>query len=209
MPEDTDLPARRRGSEELWLEGAYELLTEAGVEAVKVMALARRLGQTRTSFYWHFRDRDALLEAMIRHWEEKNTGNLVDRCEAYADSITEAIFNLFDCWLNDDLFDAPLDLAIRNWARTDPALQARLDRADAARIAAVTAMFRRFGYSQDQASVRARTVIYTQTGYYSMQISESREARVARMPDYAEVFTGRTPTKAEIRRLQSRHEGVP
>jgi AcrR family transcriptional regulator len=206
MTEEPETLLRQRGSEELWLAGAYELLTEAGVEAVKVMPLAQRLGLSRTSFYWHFRNRDALLEAMVRRWEEKNTGNLLARCEAYAESITEAMFNLFDCWLDDALFDAPLDLAIRNWARTDPALQKRLDHADAARIAAVAEMFARFGFSPAQAEVRALTVIYTQTGYYSMRITESPATRLARMPEYAEVFTGRIPFKAEIQRLCSRHQ---
>ena len=142
---------------------------------------------------------------MIRRWEDRNTGNLVARCEAYADSICEAMFNLFDCWLDDALFDARLDLAIRNWARNDAALQARLDRADTRRIEAVAAMFRRFGFSAAQAEVRSLTVIYTQIGYISMQIAEDRLARLARMPDYVEVFTGQAPTETEIARFESRH----
>ncbi len=126
-----------RASEDMWLEAALEVLCESGgVEAVKVMPLAQRLGLTRTGFYWHFKDRDALLEAMITRWEDKNTGNLIARCAAYAETIGEALFNLFDCWLDADLFDARLDLAVRNWARNNPALQVRLDRADAARLAA-------------------------------------------------------------------------
>ena len=161
-PMDGSTPARQRATEDVWLDAAYEVLTESGVEAVKIMPLAKRLGLTRTGFYWHFRDRDALLEAMIRRWEDRNTGNLVARCEAYADSICEAMFNLFDCWLDEGLFDARLDLAIRNWARNDAALQARLDRADTRRIEAVAAMFRRFGVSAAQAEVRSLTVIYTQ-----------------------------------------------
>ena len=196
---------RSRNSEDLWLAAAYDLLTESGVEAVKIMPLARRVGLSRTGFYWHFKDRDALLEAMIRHWEDKNTGNLVSRCDAFAETICEAMFNLFDCWIDDRLFDAPLDLAIRNWARNDPALQARLDTADARRHAAVTAMFSRFGYDDDQAEVRALTVLYTQIGYISMQVTEDPKRRIARMPDYIEVFTGTRPTQTDIDRFTSRH----
>ena len=204
-PMDGSTPARQRATEDVWLDAAYEVLTESGVEAVKIMPLAKRLGLTRTGFYWHFKDRDALLEAMIRRWEDRNTGNLVARCEAYADSICEAMFNLFDCWLDEGLFDARLDLAIRNWARNDAALQARLDRADTRRIEAVAAMFRRFGVSAAQAEVRSLTVIYTQIGYISMQIAEDRPARLARMPDYVEVFTGQVPTETEIARFLARH----
>ena len=196
---------RQRGSEEIWLRAAFEVLKESGVEAVKIMPLAKRLGMTRTGFYWHFKDREALLETMISHWEEKNTGNLVAQTKAYSETITEAMFNLFDCWLDDALFDARLDLAIRNWARNDAALQARLDKADQIRADAVAAMFRRFGYSKAQAQVRTMTVIYTQIGYISMLVSENWQQRIERMPDYIEVFTGLHPSTSEIKRFKARH----
>ena len=198
---------RSPGTDDLWLTAAYDMLTESGIEAVKIMPLAQRLGLSRTGFYWHFRDRDALLEAMIDRWEKKNTGNLVARCEAYADSITEAMFNLFDCWFDANLFDARLDLAIRNWARNDTALKARLDAADSRRIKAVRAMFLRFDYDETEAEVRTMTVIYTQIGYISMQVSEDITKRLARMPAYVSVYTGRAPLQADIERFVSRHSG--
>lgn len=195
----------QRGSEATWLAAAYELLTQSGVESVKIMPLAKKLGLSRTGFYWHFKDREALLDAMVRRWEEKNTGNLVARAEAYAESIAEAMFNLFDCWLDENLFDARLDLAIRNWARNDCELKTRLDRADDRRRVAIRAMFERFGYSVPQADVRTTTVLLTQIGYISMQIEETPEQRVSRMPDYIEVFTGQKPTDRDIRRFLTRH----
>ncbi|MDK3075340.1 TetR/AcrR family transcriptional regulator [Sedimentitalea sp. JM2-8] len=201
-------PPRPRASEDVWLKAAYDVLTESGVEAVKIMPLAKRLGLTRTGFYWHFKDREALLEAMIRHWEDKNTGNLVARCEAYADDICEAVFNLFDCWLDDSLFDSRLDLAVRNWARNDAALQKRLDCADQRRAEAMTAMFLRFGYDPAEAEVRALTMIYTQIGYVSMQVTEDRHQRFARMPGYVEVFTGRKPAESDFQRFMTRHSAV-
>lgn len=71
-----DIP-RPRASERMWLDAALDLLLEAGVDGVKILPLAKRLGLTRTGFYHHFRDREALLDAMIKRWEDKNTGNLV------------------------------------------------------------------------------------------------------------------------------------
>nr|WP_321832466.1 TetR/AcrR family transcriptional regulator [Thalassovita sp.] len=202
-----DQSVTQTGSEAAWLEAAYDMLTESGVDAVKIMPLAKRLGVSRTSFYWHFKDRDELLEAMIHRWEQKNTGNLVARTEAYAESIAEALFNLFDCWLDGDLFDARLDLAIRNWARNDAALQVRLDAEDAKRKEAMAAMFLRFDYDADQAEVRALTMLYTQIGYISMEIEEDPAQRMGRMPDYIEVYTGQRPTLREVDRFRSRHGG--
>ncbi|MGH1414159.1 MAG: TetR/AcrR family transcriptional regulator [Pelagimonas sp.] len=196
---------RQKGSEAVWLDAAYELLTQNGVDAVKVMPLAKKLGLARTGFYWHFKDRDALLDAIVSRWEEKNTGNLISRAEAYAESITEAMFNLFDCWLDETLFDAKLDLAIRNWARNDFGLQKRLDDADAARGKAIQQMFERFGYSAAQAKVRAMTIVYTQIGYISMQVYEDRSERINAMPDYIEVYTGRPVEDTDKHRFFARH----
>ena len=197
---------KQRGSEAVWLQAAYEVLCESGVDAVKVMPLAKRLGLTRTGFYWHFKDREALLEAMIERWEAKNTGNLVARTEAYAETICEAMFNLFDCWLDTDLFDSRLDLAIRNWARNDAQLKSRVDKADETRGRAIAEMFRRFGFSPEKAQVHSGTVLCTQVGYIAMQVDESKDLRIARMPDYVEVFTGTAPTASEIDRFRARHQ---
>lgn len=195
-----------RGSEDLWLDAAYDMLVEAGVEAVKVMPLAKALNISRTSFYWHFQDRDALLDALIRRWRDKNTGNLVARTEGYAETITEAVLNLFDCWLDPDLFDTRMDFAIRSWAQQSPELKRTLERTDRERIAAIRTMFSRFGYDNEQADIRAHTVYYTQIGYISMMLDEPIAGRLKRMPAYVESFTGRYPDTSEIARFMARHQ---
>ena len=194
-----------RGSADAWIDAAYDVLVDQGVDAVKVMTLAKATGLSRTGFYWHFADRDALLTALLDRWRDKNTGNLIARTEAYAATITEAMFNLFDCWITPDLFDARLDFAVRTWARGDAALTPTLEAADTARIAAIDAMFRRFGYAPDQADTRARTIYLTQVGYISMMVQEPSAPRLARMPAYIEVFTGRPAAPDEIARFMARH----
>ena len=62
-----------RGSQEGWLEAAYESLLDSGVDSVKILPLAKRLNLSRTSFYWFFKDRDELLAALLTKWREKNT----------------------------------------------------------------------------------------------------------------------------------------
>lgn len=196
---------RPRGSRDLWLDAALDLLVSSGIDAVKIMPLARAVDQTRTGFYWYFKDLGALHDAMVETWEARNTGQIQARCEAPAKTINTALFNLMDCWLDPTLFDARLDLAIRNWARNDATLAARLDAADNARIAAVHDMFLRFGYSREQADVRSLTVIYTQVGYLSMEVEEDPVARLNRVPHYVEMFSGQPPTQAEIAEFMARH----
>ena len=200
-----DVLPRQRGSKEFWLNEAYELLISDGIEAVKIMPIAKRLNLTRTGFYWYFNDIAELHSAMIHRWETKNTGNLIERCNADATNICEALFNLMDCWFDTTLFDARLDLAIRNWARNDANLQKRLTDADKKRIDAVTNVFRRFGYSNRQADVRGMTVIYTQIGYISMQVTEDRHERLFRVQNYVELFAGVHPNDHDIENFTQRH----
>ncbi len=194
-----------RGTPDLWLDAAYALLVEGGVEAVKVMPLAERLGLSRTSFYWHFTDREALLAGLVDRWKAKNTGNLVARCEASAPTIPAALLNLFDCWYDNTLFDSRLEFAMRTWALTDPAVAAAMTDADAARVAAITGLFRRFGYSEAEADTRARTLYLTQVGYIALRSEESLDVRMARNPAYVLTFCGIAPTQAEVAAFTARH----
>ncbi len=197
-----------RGSRDVWVQAAYEALIESGIDSVKVMPLADRLGLSRTSFYGHFSSRQDLLDALITLWQTKNTGNLVKRTEDYAETVTEAVLNIFDLWLLPDQFDSRLEFAVRNWAHTDPKLARLLDEADQIRVEALEAMFTRFGHEQAFANVRANTVYQTQIGYISMKKDgpfEPLEPRLARMPFYAEIFTGQPVSDAEFARFRARH----
>lgn len=198
-------PTRTRASREIWLKAAYELFVSEGIEAVKIMPLAKKLNLTRTGFYWHFRDLSELHDAIIDIWQTRNTGIVVERCSAPAQSLCAALFNLIDCWIDQELFDAPLDLAIRNWARSDERLQALVDESDKDRLVAVTALFKRFGKTGDDAHYRALTVILTQTGYYSMHVSEPRLQRAIAGCRYAEIFAGELPSQSEMDAFLDRH----
>lgn len=68
-----------------WENAALELLAEEGVTAVAVEPLAKRLGVTKGSFYWHFPTRDALLEAALKRWENDDRGDVMGRVEVIAD----------------------------------------------------------------------------------------------------------------------------
>lgn len=195
-----------RGSPELWLGAAYELLLESGIDSVRVLTIAKRLNLSRTSFYWFFKDREELLDRLLAQWREKNTGNFIGQTKAYAETIAEAVLNVFDCWFNPELFDTKFEFAVRSWALQSATTQAAVQEADEQRLAALTALFRRFRYAETSADVRARAIYLTQIGYISMQVSEDFAFRVARVPTYVEVFTEHKPTKREMDRFRARHE---
>ncbi|WP_417227969.1 TetR/AcrR family transcriptional regulator [Amphritea sp.] len=197
-----------RGSADVWLQAAYDTLIESGVEAVRIQSLAQKLKLSRTSFYWFFKDRKQLLDALMNQWRNKNTGNLVAQTEVYSESIAEAILNLFDCWLKPELFDSQFEFAVRSWALQSPAVAEQISEADNARLSALSQMFIRFGYSEDKADVRARTIYLTQIGYISMKADEDLEIRLQRIPGYVEIFTGQAPEPRELKRFYARYEAV-
>ncbi|MGJ4860384.1 TetR/AcrR family transcriptional regulator [Labrys sp. La1] len=194
-----------RGSAEVWLEAAYELLLESGVSTLKILPLAKKLGLSRTSFYWFFKDREELLGALIERWRDKNTGNLVKQAQAYAELIAEAMLNVNDCWIDKTLFDAQFEFAVRSWALESPDILAEVQTADQIRLDALAQMFTRFGYTAITADVRARTTYLTQIGYISMQTQEDVALRMKRIPEYVEIFTGVRPEQRELDRFHARH----
>ncbi|WP_234275191.1 TetR/AcrR family transcriptional regulator [Billgrantia zhangzhouensis] len=205
MPPGNDNNTKWKGSRDAWLDAAFELLLESGVDSVRILPLAKRLKVSRTSFYWFFKDREALLDALIERWREKNTQGLVRQTEAYAETIVEAILNVFDCWLDPELFDSQLEFAMRSWALQSDEVAKEIDLADEARIEALMQMFERYGYEPLAANVRGRTIYLTQIGYISMKTQEALEVRMQRIPAYVEIFTGQAPQPRELQRFQARH----
>lgn len=193
-----------RGSRELWIDAARRALIEGGVDAVKIQPLATRLNIARTSFYWFFKDRNALLDALLDEWEAKNTGAFLAACDAYAETIAEAVLNLIVVFHDEALFEPRLDFAVRGWAHQSDEVMVRVNAADERRLAAIRSIFERFGFSPDEADVRARTVYLVQIGYISMQLREDRATRMARVPDYVKTYCGQAPAPNELARFHAR-----
>lgn len=194
-----------RGSQEGWLEAAYESLLESGVDSVKILPLAKKLNLSRTSFYWFFKDREELLAALLSRWRDKNTGSILRQSEAYAETLAEAMLNVFDCWLDPSLFDSKFEFAVRSWALQSDDILAEVRKADAVRMEALSRMFVRFGHPENTADVRARTTYLVQIGYISMQAEEDVAVRMKRIADYIAIYTGEVPQQRELDRFYARH----
>lgn len=198
-----------RGSRDVWLDAAHALLIEAGIDAVRIQSLSRRLKIARTSFYWHFSDRETLLAALAERWVGRTSGGMIAACTAFAESETEAMLNVIGCFLDDRTFDSRFEFAMRSWALQDPAIMALLNAEDARRLEALIAMFQRWGHESVDAETRARTVYLTQIGYIAMQQREDLALRMARIPAYVQIFTGVRPEAREIARFHARHGFTP
>ncbi len=70
-----------RLTREDWIAAGYESFSSEGITAVAVEPVARALGATKGSFYWHFADRRALVDAVLERWRELETERLIDEVE--------------------------------------------------------------------------------------------------------------------------------
>lgn len=200
MQDHSTLETAPRGSRGGWLEAGYRALIDSGIDSVRIQPLARRLGLSRTSFYWFFADREALLDALVDGWESRTSQPLIAATTQYAETGTEAMLNVLACFLSGS-FDSRLEFAIRSWALQDAAVAGRIETADAARLAALRDMLQRWGHPLMDADIRARTVYLTQIGYISMQSCEDLPTRLARIPTYVRIYTGESPDPREVARF--------
>lgn len=190
-----------RGSREGWLDAAHRAFVRGGLDAVTIRNVSAGLGLSRSSFYWHFKDRTALLQALIDLWDARTTRRLVEAAEAEALTETQAMLSVMRCFLDPDGFDQEFEHAMRSSGLLDAGIMARVAAADAERMAALVGLMRRWDPDPERAEVRAQALYLTQVGYISMQIRETTATRLRRLRHYVEVFSGRTPDDEELRQL--------
>lgn len=184
-----------------WIDAAVEVMMKDGIDAVKIAPLSEHLDCARSSFYWFFENRQDLLDAIVDHWLERNTNAIVNRANTNAETINDAVIDVFECWANTKLFDPQLDFAIREWARKDKSILRFVDMSDNSRLSALTSMFERFGFVQEEADVRARLIYFAQIGYDSLSNRRNRLDRRKTGPYYVFCHTGQPVTEQQVARL--------
>ncbi len=189
LPQQSPSPTESLLGRTDWVGAALSILVMEGVDAVKITRLAEALSVTRGSFYWHFRDRQDLLDELIAHWEMTNTKELLEVLDRSYD-LTSGILAIFDLWIDKDRFDSGLESALRDWARASPPVRAAVARADERRVLAIADLFRRDGFEETEAFIRARILYFAQIGYYALQIEESFAERMSYLEAYFRGFTG-------------------
>ena len=173
-----------------WIVAALGVLMNDGIEAVQITRLARDLGVTRGSYYWHFKGRKDLLSALLEEWSARNTGVMVDVLKS-ATSLDDGVLDLFSVWVDHSRFSFRLDQAIRDWGRRDQVVGEILSKEDDDRGEAIAAFYERHGYAHPESFIRARVIYFTQLSYYALNITEPMEKRVSYLAAYFQCFTGR------------------
>src|SRR5258708_6351254 len=144
---------QRRLTRDDWITAALGAIADGGLAAVGVEPLAARLGATKGSFYWHFENRDALLEAAIGRWEKETTTDVVAEITAARDAPASQFRRLVTGVIERAEQDrvGPALLA----SAAHPAVAPALQRVTSARLNLITTVFRRLGFPPAEPRRRA------------------------------------------------------
>ncbi len=115
-----------------WIDEGLRALSAGGPDAVRIESLARAQGVTKGGFYGYFADRRALLGEMLDTWERRSTDEVIERAEREGGDAMARARRAAELTFSDELL--PVDLAVRDWSRRDPAVAERLRRVDNRRM---------------------------------------------------------------------------
>lgn len=143
-------------AKEDWVKAGFRALASGGPAAIKVEIIARELGATKGSFYWHFKDQAALKAAMLKRWRAKATVEVSGQLAAITSSAAkiEALAEAAAEAPDDTFGGAQIEAAIREWGRHDPAVQAAVEEVDYQRMDYAAGLFASLPLEPDDAKTR-------------------------------------------------------
>jgi AcrR family transcriptional regulator len=146
--------AKARTPRDAWVEAALRALAAGGPDAVRVEALAKRLGVSKGGFYWHFDDRQGLLEEALDSWEQSGTEDVIATVEADTGDPRARLRKLFALAPSARRLFA-VELALRDWSRRDRAVARRVRRVDDRRVEYLRSLFAQICDDEEDADARA------------------------------------------------------
>ncbi len=166
---DTNLRLSREG----WLEEALEILAREGNQLITIEILCGRLGVSRGSFYWHFKDREDFLVAVLEHWEEQSTTSIRDKVFALQVSPEERLLKLLEmiATYKYSRFEMPMRL----WAMKEPRTRKVLQRIDKTRYEGVRSLFEEMGFTGDELEMRTQTCVIYHNFMDGLSINVSKD----------------------------------
>lgn len=142
-----------------WIEAGLKALAKSGFTALKADPLAKAMGVSRGSFYWHFADLGAFHAAVLKRWREIAAEQVIADVEAASDEPLKALLRRS--------FGARLELerAVRNWAAFDAAAQGEVRAIDRRRLDYIEGLLERRGLAPATAQARAQILYWTFLGF--------------------------------------------
>lgn len=163
-----------------WVETGLMTLARGNVDDVRVEVIARELKVTKGSFYWHFKNRQDLLERILDHWTEWATVQITRWARSEGESARDRLVWLLTLPARSrpDKHGADIELAIRNWARQDPLAAETVRRVDAMRAEFFGELLARPGLDAETLAERVAIAQAFMLGEALLKTGGDREHRI-------------------------------
>ena len=161
---------------------ALDVLESEGIDGVRVERLARELGVAKSGFYWHFTDRNDLLQEMLRYWRDEFTESVLASPQTHRGSASDRLYRAVEMIEEQNL--ARYDLAVRAWAEHDPLARRAVQSVYRRRIEFVMELFRGLGFRGQELEMRVQLFVcyqsWQQTIFSSTPKAKQRALRKLR-----------------------------
>jgi len=173
-----------------WIEAALAVLAEGGIERVRVEVVAERLGITKGGFYRRFKDRRALLEAMLETWSAGRIAVITQQTALAGMSPRERLQSIVKLYSERvSAQGMAIELAIRQWARSDATAAAAVAGVDAERLRSVAELYRKLGLAAEAAQERSVLLYAFIFGQSLLYLEQSPRKRASLMAACAATLT--------------------
>ncbi len=141
---------------ERWVAAAIDVLAREGIAGLRVEVLAKRCGVTKGSFYWHFKDRQALFDAVLAHWKQGRIRDIEKTTAVTPGDERERLNYVIEVYgASRNRKGMEIELAIRDWARHDAGAAAIVESVDLYRLECTRKLFVATGMSNAEAKSRS------------------------------------------------------
>src|SRR5574343_379122 len=141
---------------EQWVAAAIDVLASEGIAGLRIEVLAKRCGVTKGSFYWHFRDRQALLDAVLERWREGRIRDIEKTTAGLPGAEVVQLHHGIEVYgANRNRKGMAIELAVRDWARHDAQAAAVVEAVDLYRLDCTRKLFVAAGMSDAEAKSRS------------------------------------------------------
>lgn len=170
---------KKNVSKDRWLAKALETLESNGVEGVKIERLAKALGISRSGFYWHFKNRQDLLESILDYWVREYTGVVSNTPDVKKLDPKKRLLTVMDMIRDKNL--NKYDLAINAWAKVDPLARKALKKAVNMRLVFLRSIFAELGFDGDELEMRTRLFVCYHSWENTMFADVSRQKHLHKL----------------------------
>ena len=161
---------RRRGvSKDEWLRAALEELGSGRVTDLSIQELARKLGISKSGFYWHFTDKKALYKEVLKYWKHEMTEIITANQQLLKCAPEERLRHTAETVIDYNL--GTYEMGIRHWALQDSQAARAVKQVNKMRLDFVRAALSELGFSSDELEMRAMLFV----GYQSSELQMFRE----------------------------------